>query len=245
MERYSEKDILSEVGRKAFEAARQYLRDGRVLAFEQDEEVVFGRVLGTAARPYEQTIEIEDIRGGVRIAGECSCPVGFNCKHVAALLLYGLHSTKSFARLSSEERIARILSAPVQRFATSPNQSAILTPSLAAWLDDLDRAQAAAEESYPGGITQRLVYVLSAIPFGQSVPRLGVQPISARLLKDGCFSQTSRPYEASTALSGSPAKFLRPSDLRILRAATLLRCDSGDYRGGGVINLACEGGRWS
>lgn len=242
MERYSETDILSEVGRKAFEAARQYLRDGRVLAFEQNDEVVFGRVLGNAPRPYEQTIEIGDIRDGVSIAGECSCPVGFNCKHVAAVLLYGLHSTKNFARPSSEERIARILSTPVQRFGPSPNQSAILTPGLAAWLDDLDRAQATAEESYPGSIAQRLVYVLTPIPFGQGVPRLGVQPISARLLKDGRFSQASRPYEASTALSGSPAKFLRPSDLKILRAATLLRRDSGGYRGGDALSLASDGG---
>src|SRR4051794_7797559 len=119
MERYSEKDILNEVGRKAFEAARQYLRDGRVLAFEQDDEVVFGQVLGTARRPYEQTIDVEAVRGSVSIAGECTCPVGFNCKHVAAVLLFGLQSIKSLARPSSEERIARLLSAPAQRFVAS------------------------------------------------------------------------------------------------------------------------------
>src|SRR4051812_34006071 len=96
MERYSEKDILSEVGRKAFEAARQYLRDDRVLAFEQDDEVVSGRVLGTARRPYEQAIEIgEGVRGGISIAGDCTCPVGFNCKHVAAVLLFGLSTRRA------------------------------------------------------------------------------------------------------------------------------------------------------
>lgn len=239
MERYREKDILNEVGRKAFEAAQQYLLEGRVVLFEQDDGVVFGQVLGTARQPYAQTIEIGGIRGGVSIAGECTCPVGFNCKHVAAVLLFGLQSTKNSARPSSEERIARLVSAPAQHSITSLAQGAIPMPGLAAWLDDLDRAQAVAEESYPDSIAQRLVYVLGPIPFGQGVPRLGVQPISARLRKDGRFSENSRPYEASTVLSGSPAKFLRPSDLRILRAATLLR---RDYGGGAAINLASDGG---
>lgn len=240
MERYSELDILGEVGRKAFEAARHYVRDGRVLAFEQDEEVVSGRVLGTARRPYEQAIEIgEGVRGGISIAGDCTCPVGFNCKHVAAVLLFGL-STR-IARPASEERITRLLSGPAQRPAPALTRDSASIPGLAAWFDDLDRAQAMAEERYPDGLAQRLIYVLSPIPYGQGVPRLSVQPTSARLLKDGRFSQTSRPYDASTAFSGNPAKFLRPSDLRILRAAALLRRDYGRDRGG-TIGLACEGG---
>ncbi|SEI14479.1 Superfamily II DNA or RNA helicase, SNF2 family [Methylobacterium sp. 275MFSha3.1] len=245
MERYSEQDILAGVGRKAFEAALEYAREGRVLALEEDGKIVFGQVRGTARRPYEQTIEIgEGVRRGFSIAGECTCSVGFNCKHVAAVLLHGLRSTQSFADPSSEQRVARLLTAPVQRSATSPNQSVIPMPGLAAWLDELDRAQATAEESYPASIAQRLVYVLSPIPFGQGVPRLGLRPISARLLKDGRFSGNSRPYDPSSALSGLPAKFLRPSDLRILRAATLLRRDYGSYGGygSGGVSLACDGG---
>lgn len=242
MERYSDRDILSEVGRNAFEAARQYVRDSRVLTFARDEDVVIGRVLGTTRRPYEQTIEIGDIGGGVSIAGQCTCPVGFNCKHVAAVLLYGLRSAKSSARPSTEERVAQLLAAPTQRFAAShcPNTDPI--PGLAAWLEDLDRAQATAEETYPASIAQRLVYVLSPVPQGHGVPRLGVRLISARLLKDGSLSRNSRPYDSNSALSGTPAKFLRPSDLRILRAVTLLRRDYGGYGIGRDISLAGEGG---
>ncbi|MCJ2073116.1 DEAD/DEAH box helicase [Methylobacterium sp. J-030] len=241
MERFGEKHILSEVGRNALEAGRQYLRDGRVLAYERDDEVVFGRVLGTDPRPYEQTIDIGDGRGGVSIAGECTCPVGFNCKHVAAVLLYGLHAMPRVPGLTSEERVARLLTGPSPRAVTPANQSAIAIPGLAAWLDDLARAQATAEESYPGSIAQRLIYLLSPIPRGQGVARLGVRLISARLFKDGRFSQSSRPYDVS-AVSGTPAKFLRPSDLRIVRAATLIRRDSGSYGAGGAISLACDAG---
>ena len=238
MERYSEKDILREVGGKAFEAARIYVREGRVLTFEQDDDVVLGQVLGTVRRPYEQTITVEAVRGGVSIFGDCTCPVGFNCKHVAAVLLSGLQPAKAFASPSSEERVARILSAPAPRFTASLAHGAPM-PGLAAWLDDLDRAQAMAEEDYPAGLAQRLVYVLSPMPFGHGVPRLGFRAMSTRLLKDGRFSDSSRPYEIGAALSGTPAKFLRPSDLRILRAAMLLRRTHGS---GASDSLAHDGG---
>ena len=236
MARYSDEDILHDVGRKAFEAARHYVREGRVLAFEQDDEVVSGQVLGTARRPYEQTIEVEAARGGVVIAGECTCPVGFNCKHVAAVLLFGLQSAKSFAR--PEEHLERLRSSPAPRLVAPAARGAIM-PGLAAWLDDLDRAQAMAEENYPDSIAQRLVYVLIPVPLGNGVPRLGFQAISARLLKEGRFSSSGRPYEISAAVSGTPAKFLRPSDLQILRAAMLIRRTHGS---GATISLAGDGG---
>ena len=227
MARYSETDILREVGRRAFEAARSYVREDRVLAFEPDDEIVSGQVLGTARRPYEQTITVEAVRGGVSIAGACTCPIGFNCKHVAAVLLFGLQASKPLAPSTVEERAARLLSAPAPRSIASPPQGATPLPGLAAWLDDLDRAQAMAEEEYPASIAQRLVYVLTPMPLGHGVPRLGFQAISARLLKNGSFSGSNRRYEMSAALSGTPAKFLRPSDLRILRAAMLLRRTHG------------------
>jgi superfamily II DNA or RNA helicase len=239
MERYSESDVLRELGRKAYEAARIYVREGRVLAFDRDVEVLSGRVLGTARRPYEQTITVEVARGGVSIDGECTCPVGFNCKHVAAVLLFGLQVGRSVGRPSSEERVARLLTASVPRAVASPVRGAATPPGFAAWLDDLDRAQATAEEDYPGSIAQRLVYVLTPIPFGHGVPRLGFKPVSARLLKDGRFSDSNRPYEIGAALSGTPAKFLRPSDLRILRAASLLR---RTYLSGAADSLAGDGG---
>jgi len=36
---------------------------------------------------YRQSIDLKDSRRKANVAGICSCPVGFNCKHVAAVLL--------------------------------------------------------------------------------------------------------------------------------------------------------------
>ena len=47
-----------------------------------------GSVQGTLYQPYEVQAVFNDNASWDE--GECSCPVGFNCKHVAALLLVNL-----------------------------------------------------------------------------------------------------------------------------------------------------------
>lgn len=236
--RYSESDILREMSPKLLDAARSYVNQGRVAAFTQDGDFIFARVVGQARRPYEQTIGLPDARRGVGIAGECTCPVGFNCKHVAAALLFGLRSGTVAKPPTTEERVARLLAAPSHHSAPAPAAGA-LPPNLLLWFDGLDRARATAEETYPKEIAQRLVYVLMPVSSGGGTARLGLRPISTRLLKDGSFSEACRPYEPSTASSGTPGKFLRPSDLRILRAVSLLR---RQYDGGPATSLADDGG---
>ena len=43
--------------------------------------------LGSGERPYQQRITLHPYGKGWGVTGHCSCPVGFNCKHVAAALL--------------------------------------------------------------------------------------------------------------------------------------------------------------
>lgn len=47
-------------------------------------------VQGSAPQPYAVEIEVQIENGEAFAAGNCSCPVGFNCKHVAATLLVAL-----------------------------------------------------------------------------------------------------------------------------------------------------------
>ena len=72
------------------ERGARYLREGRVLTadFNAAQGILIGRVRGSRHRIYQCLIRIEPQADGTpRIAGQCSCPVGFNCKHVAAVLL--------------------------------------------------------------------------------------------------------------------------------------------------------------
>ena len=75
---------------RSLSRANQYLR--RVSSIERrdtgDTVTLDARVMGTAAKPYVTSVTIEPIAPG-RYAydGQCSCPVGWFCKHVAALLM--------------------------------------------------------------------------------------------------------------------------------------------------------------
>ena len=64
--------------------ARSYVSKGYVEDIEKRPNgILLGQVSNGRGMAYRQTIHIDDRR----IEGYCSCPVGFNCKHVAAVLL--------------------------------------------------------------------------------------------------------------------------------------------------------------
>jgi superfamily II DNA or RNA helicase len=71
------------------ERGRSYRAGGRILdlRWDNDEEALYGRVKGSGSNVYDQAIRFYPRRSRRPFEGECSCPVGFNCKHVAAVLL--------------------------------------------------------------------------------------------------------------------------------------------------------------
>jgi superfamily II DNA or RNA helicase len=79
------------LGSTTYARGSVYAARGAVVSatYDPDDDVVVGDVQGSSPRPYEVTIELARSASGtpVGVSGECSCPVGFNCKHVAALLL--------------------------------------------------------------------------------------------------------------------------------------------------------------
>jgi superfamily II DNA or RNA helicase len=90
--RLSRADIREYVGNSYFERGRSYFEQGRVagievIASDAQRLRLQGEVRGSGGRLYRQQIEIEWARYGPSIDGECSCPVGYNCKHVAAVCL--------------------------------------------------------------------------------------------------------------------------------------------------------------
>jgi hypothetical protein len=76
-------------GPRALQAGTLYQRQGRVteVVVREDGRLITARVQGNETRPYRQTIAIEEKLGRIVVSGECTCPVGFNCKHVAAAIV--------------------------------------------------------------------------------------------------------------------------------------------------------------
>ncbi|MGZ8955879.1 MAG: SWIM zinc finger family protein, partial [Methylovulum sp.] len=87
-------DIRYECGDGSFERGKSYYAKGMVLNLTVNSEgalfvQINATVNGAASNPYKQNIRIiwRPDYSSAEIEGNCSCPVGYNCKHVAAVCL--------------------------------------------------------------------------------------------------------------------------------------------------------------
>ena len=87
-------DIVEECGQTYYDRGKQYYRMGMVLHCKVTSEGALftqlnASVRGSEINPYKQNIRItwRSDYGSADIEGSCSCPVGYNCKHVAAVCI--------------------------------------------------------------------------------------------------------------------------------------------------------------
>ncbi len=216
--KYNKDDIIKAVGKNAFMAGTVYQGQGRVLFLTQDKTGIVSKVHGNERVPYVQHIQINTINGKVDISGSCSCPVGFNCKHVAAALVEAQGKTGG-ANSSKSVTLAPIsMGKPAYVAQPQPPAPPVELPyELKNWLESLEKAQISAEEDYPDGINQRLFYIFKPV-IKNNVTLLGLDLKIIRLLKSGEYSKSYGDYAPQYAFANSPAKFLRPSDIRLCTA---------------------------
>jgi superfamily II DNA or RNA helicase len=85
-------EILRLVGQGSFERGRVYARNGAVqfVGWDPGTRVLTGEVLGTGPLPYVCTIILSPAvaKAARPEHSVCSCPMAFDCKHVAATLLF-------------------------------------------------------------------------------------------------------------------------------------------------------------
>ncbi|WP_444958640.1 DEAD/DEAH box helicase [Microbulbifer sp. ZKSA002] len=83
--------ISNQLPTNSLSRGKNYFRNGFVERFNisQDGKTITGKVKGSYSSHYHQYISLTEnpISGTFEIDGECSCPVGYNCKHVAAVLI--------------------------------------------------------------------------------------------------------------------------------------------------------------
>ncbi len=185
-----------------------------------DGTVIVGRVRGSEPKPYTQLITIRQGAAGTTIDGACSCPVRNNCKHVVAVLIEAL-------RRNTETRhggaVAQMVAIP------APVPARQLPPALSGWLSQLAQPDARPVDAntYPPGIRERLLYVLSVDAKQPGARQPVLQTIVVSLLKGGGFGSGPRSYDPSNIDNYQPAKHLRPIDFAILRELTWLRRQEG------------------
>jgi superfamily II DNA or RNA helicase len=83
-------EVEAAVGTRSFQRGHRYARDNRVVTVEWDAgtETLTGSVVGQGALYSTAAFFGSDSDGGLAFDdGECTCPVGYNCKHVAAIVI--------------------------------------------------------------------------------------------------------------------------------------------------------------
>jgi hypothetical protein len=226
-------DIRRVMSHRAFEAGLEYQMDGRVhdLRTISDGTTIQARVRGSGRATYEQTILlVRGPKGRLVPSGSCSCPVGFNCKHVAAVLLeYQEQAALAADTMGPRPQQKELPRAgqPARQTASPANAAAPaaaeapLPYDVDAWLRTLDAAQQEESEDYPPTVRKRLLYVLDRGPHSGG---LIVSTQSIELKRDGTMARTSTRHQPDQLLrAGQQPKFLRPSDRSILRAPRRIR----------------------
>ena len=194
-----------------------YARDGRVLDIGSASEHALIVATVRGASPYRVSIGLTWARDGslTKVGGNCTCPVGWNCKHVAAAL-FAAQASGILAATGN----AGAPAAPRPRPSDLPRE-------LDHWLRQCPQeAPAKPSEDYPPTVRDRVYYLLLRSGSG-----IGVQPMKVGLKKDGMVGVQRRRYDFRDVRSDSAPKFVRPSDLRLFRLLRLAQGQSWSLSG--------------
>jgi hypothetical protein len=160
----SESDLAVSLGRNSFERGRDYYARGAVISSEynSDRAEIRAQVRGTQRAPYTVEISLMWTGSTWMIDGECSCPMGFNCKHVAATL---------FSLITSGGK----------------QSSNPLSPEIASWIRDLKNALAPPSEVRAKTNPQLVLYLLKLADW-HNPPRPRISLYVTKKLKSGGFA---------------------------------------------------------
>ncbi len=231
---FTERDIQGAFSHTAFRAGRYYAIGGRVQDLRTTGDgIIEGAVQGSDRMPYRQTVRLTPGRAGVSVKGSCTCPVGSNCKHVAAVLL-------AFRKRPG-------MGEPGLLFATTGLQANVATEEalpgdVVTWLANLGSAQEPEHTGHPPTIRKRLVYVFKQEARTGSV-RVELEAYDAK--KDGTVVAPTTQYRLDQLLHPTTApKFVRPSDQAILRQLRSFQTRDEEFALALQLIFASGSGRW-
>jgi superfamily II DNA or RNA helicase len=119
-------EVEAIVGTRTFQRGRSYASDNRVVTIEWDPDIktLTGAVIGRGAVYSTAAFFASDGDGSLGLDdGECTCPVGYNCKHVAAIVIAASDGLGS-DRLRGGRRPPRVATAAKPRTPATPQTAA-------------------------------------------------------------------------------------------------------------------------
>ncbi|CAN5204239.1 hypothetical protein BH11PSE11_BH11PSE11_37690 [soil metagenome] len=199
---------------------QEYAQAGRILTMRENGDVIDATVQGSGRNVYELQIDITRTNSQFDIGGHCSCPVSYNCKHVAAVLIeYCRLHHKPFPMTQTPvlDRVGLSPQAPERKQVLS----APLSPGLNSWLQRIETLVAAArpEPEQPVPLkakpimSYRLLFVLSPTHGGKHV---NLSVCKARLRANGEIASADQVPDLQRLLT-HPASYMQPEDEDLVR----------------------------
>ncbi|TCG05382.1 helicase [Paraburkholderia steynii] len=163
------------------------------------DDLLTGIVQGTRIAPYRVRVYFNNHGKVLRIDGQCSCPVGNRCKHVAALLIAAL---------------------PLQ-----PEPAARgVRPEVIRWLNDFrTKHVSAAPDNGKKPASTKASQVLAYVICESLIGKPEVRIFKARKSADGSIRTLDEPWHNVEKALVQPPKFVTEEDLTILRGLWLGR----------------------
>ncbi len=215
---YTRTDLRQQFTSGAFHRGEEYWGQARVRGLEvsDDGNTVSAHVQGAAAKPYTVEAQITPGREGQpAILGRCSCPMAYNCKHVAAVLLEALACNETGPANDA------------YAFDPAPMQTATPNAALQAWIDAMARTVHSPAAAAAPDTPERLLYLLKLERLRHTT-RAVVEILLVRPLKAGGYGKAAR---WSGGLQ-SHARFVTETDRDLLRWLETLRADQSGMRFG-------------
>jgi hypothetical protein len=198
-------DVRSHFDSPAFQRGAEFVRNDRVHNIRLAGNNIKSSVSVDGGKVFQQDILLYPTRKGINFDGECTCPKGSNCAHVAAGLLAFLEQEKS----------------PSPNAETAQNN---LPNAVTSWLQRVEKAAhgkaaSAAEDASASTSAYRLLFVMSPDRTGRHVL---LSLCKARLRPNGDVTMASPVSDLNNLLTNTPA-YVKPEELDLVRLFIAMR----------------------
>jgi superfamily II DNA or RNA helicase len=217
---YSSDELMRELGAAVIERALVIVQRNGVRGVQAaaDGSRMTAVVLNEERRAYHQTIALSRASGNFKIKGYCTCPIGLNCKHVAAVLLERLKSFPKVAQLPSPVPALASPQAASTAVATfgQPVSRAGLDRATQAWLDRIELSVA---PPVPRAVTPQARHMFYVLEPASDVPGVAtVRAVTVSIAKDGTpRDERLVDIDHWERLQKQGVKYLTDADTAILR----------------------------
>ena len=191
---YSRADVVRWLGKNEVLKGLGYLNAVSELNIE--EGAIFALVKGTARQPYQVSIYFSYSADELFIEAGCTCPVGYDCKHAAAVLLAALEQRSGQSQVN---------------------------PAVLQWLENFRRVSVAKPKKIaksPAKRGEQLFYVLEKSQYSH---QYGVALLKGVAGNDGAPQASAADWDNVERALLQPPKFVDDEDMLLLRLLWAMR----------------------